>query len=167
MLKNGRLKKGATLMELTIVLAVLAIIATMVATFSVFFNQRTKATVKANDLMQDVVSIKAVMEAWASDMSKKDNVEFTCENDNIVLSASANDNDYSISLSNGVLSAELTNTTITSGLVVVNKLEFSFLNNQSPTQPQKLFICKAFYTLEAQEQYISFTINPFVGDLVA
>ena len=153
MIKKGRLKKGATLMELTIVLAVLAIIITMVTSFSVFFSQRTKASVKANDLLQDVVSIKAVMEAWVDDQTNN-NLDFLDENN------------YP-RLSNGVLSAELTNNTVTCGLVVVNKLVFSFLNNQSPTQPQKLFICKAFYTLEAQEQYISFTINPFVGDLVA
>ena len=149
-------------MEITVVLAVVAIIATMVATFSVFLSGRSKISIKTNDLMQDVVSIKAVMEAWTNDLSKEANIEFPDgENINIL---STTDNNYFVSLSNGVLSAKFKtdDKTLTQALVVVDKLVFNVLKNET----QKLFICKAFYTLENEEQYISFTINPFVGDAV-
>ena len=161
MFKKDARKKGATLMELTVVLAVLSIITTMVVTFSIFLGERTKATVKSNDLMQEIVSIKAVVENWTNDLSYNDAI-FSLENSSTMV-GEVNGAKYYLSLSDNRLSANLSNgENLYCSVTAFDALTFNIQENATQT----LFICKAFYTANDTVQYISFTVNPFVGDVV-
>ncbi len=163
MIKREKLKKGATLIEITIVLAVLAIVSTMVVSFSVFLSARVNTSVKANSLMQDVVSIKATLESWVEDLTNEE-ATFSCE-DSSTLKATANGNEYCIVLADNVLSATMpSGEDLSIKVEVVNALTFNVVENDNQTQT--LFICKAFYWADNKLQYFSFTVNPFVNDVV-
>ena len=161
MFKKDARKKGATLMELTVVLAVLSIITTMVVTFSIFLGERTKATVKSNDLMQEVVSIKAVVEKWVNDLSENDAI-FSIENSTTIV-AETDGSKYYLTLNGNLLSANLfNNENLFCTINAFDTLAFNIQKNSGQT----LFICRAFYSSENLVQYFSFTVNPFVGDVV-
>ena len=163
MIRKVERKKGATLIELTIVLAVLAIVSTMIVSFSVFLSARVDTSVKANSLMQDVVSIKATFESWVNDLTEEQ-ATFSCE-DASSLKATVNSSEYSITITDNVLSATMpSGEDITINLEVVNTLTFNVVENGSKTQT--LFICKAHYWADDKLQYFSFTVNPFVSDVV-
>ena len=162
-MKKGKLKKGATLIELSVVLAVLSIISTMVISFSIFFSERVKTTVKANNLMQDVVAVKAVMESWIDDLTEN-NATFSCEDTDKKLIGDINGTKYSIALSDDILVGTLsTGGQVSCRVEVIEDLRFSIASNNSGDQT--LYICKAFYQADNMVEYFSFTINPFVGDL--
>ncbi len=163
MIKKGKLKKGATLIELSVVLAVLSIISTMVISFSIFFSERVKTTVKANNLMQDVVAVKAVMESWIDDLTQN-NATFSCADNNNKLIGDINGTQYSIALENKLLSATLVSGgQISYRVEAISVLTFDVIKNSDQTQT--LYICKAFYQADNTVDYFSFTINPYVGDL--
>ncbi len=162
-MKKGKLKKGATLVELSVVLAVLSIIATMAVSFSIFFSQRVKTTVKANNLMQDVVAVKAVMESWVDDLTQN-GATFSCEDSNKLI-GNVNDNEYSISLLDDILVGTLTNGgQVSCRVEVIEALTFSIATNSKGDQT--LYICKAFYNADDIVEHFSFAINPYVGDLL-
>ena len=162
MIKRRKLKKGATLIELTVVLAVLAIVSTMIVSFSVFLSARVDTSVKANSLMQDVVSIKATFEGWVDELTEEQ-ATFSCENSS--LKATVNSSEYSIALTDNVLSATMpSGEDLTINITVIKELAFNVVENDSKTQT--LFICKAFYWADNKLQYFSFTVNPFVNDVV-
>lgn len=163
MIKKGSYKKGATLVELSVVLAVLSIISTMVISFTIFLSERTKTTVKVNNLMQDVVVIKTVVESWASDLSKS-NAQFGVEEDySTLVAVDSYGEKHQLSKTENNLSATLLNGEILSHeLSVVSELKFNVQSNGTQT----LFICRVFYLADNVVQTFSFTINPFVGDLV-
>lgn len=161
MIKKSGYKKGATLIELSVVLAVLSIITVMAVSFSIFFSERTKTSVKANDLMQEVASIKKVVENWTNDLSYNDAI-FSLENSSTMV-GEVNGAKYYLSLSDNRLSANLLNgESLSYSLIAFETLTFNIQENATQT----LFICKAFYTANDTVQYISFTVNPFVGDVV-
>ncbi len=162
MANKGKLKKGATLIELSVVLAVLSIISTMVVSFSIFLSERTKTTVKTNDLMQDVVYTKTITKSWVDSLTIN-NAHFSCQDGN--LSASIDQNEYLISLNDKSLSATMPNgQTLSIKLNVITEIKFNIITNAKGNQT--LYICKAFYHAENGVQYFSFAINPFVGDIV-
>ncbi len=163
MIKKGSYKKGATLIELSVVLAVLSIISTMVISFTIFLSERTKTTVKVNNLMQDVVVIKTAVESWASDLSKS-NAQFGVEEDySILVAVDSYGEKHQLAKTENNLSATLPNgETLSYKLSVVSELRFNVQSNGAQT----LFRCRVFYSADNVIQTFSFTINPFVGDLV-
>ena len=162
MTNKGKLKKGATLVELSVVIAVLSIISTMVVSFSIFLSERTKTTVKANDLMQDIVSTKTITKSWVENLTTLD-AEFYCQDG--VLSASIDQNEYLITLNDGTLSATMPNgQTLSVKLNVITEIRFNKQTNSSGSET--IYICKAFYQADNGVKYFAFAINPFVGDIV-
>ena len=64
MKKNAKNRRGFTLAELTIVLAVIAIVSTMVVSYVTIITQRNRAATERLNAMQDIQVIESMTEAW-------------------------------------------------------------------------------------------------------
>lgn len=63
---KGSSKKGSTLLELCIVMALIAILLTITGSFSVSINGFTAAAKKKNDVTQDYLLCKKYIESWVT-----------------------------------------------------------------------------------------------------
>lgn len=63
---NGSSKKGSTLLELCIVMALISILLAIIGSFSVSINGFTAAAKNKNDVTQDYLLCKKYIESWVS-----------------------------------------------------------------------------------------------------
>ena len=63
---NGSSKKGSTLLELCIVMALISILLAIIGRFAVSVNGFTAAAKKKNDVTQDYLLCKKYIESWVS-----------------------------------------------------------------------------------------------------
>ncbi len=63
---NGSSKKGSTLLELCIVMALISILLAIIGSFAVSVNGFTAAAKKKNDVTQDYLLCKKYIESWVS-----------------------------------------------------------------------------------------------------
>lgn len=63
---NGSSKKGSTLLELCIVMALISILLAIISSFSVSINGFTATAKKKNDVTQDYLLCKKYIESWVS-----------------------------------------------------------------------------------------------------
>lgn len=63
---NGFSKKGSTLLELCIVMALISILLAIIGSFSVSINGFTAAAKNKNDVTQDYLLCKKYIESWVS-----------------------------------------------------------------------------------------------------
>lgn len=63
---KGSSKKGSTLLELCIVMALISILLAIIGSFSVSINGFTAAAKKKNDVTQDYLLCKKYIESWVS-----------------------------------------------------------------------------------------------------
>jgi len=64
-----RSKKGFTILELCIVLAILSIISVLTVSFSLVSNKLTKSTTKKFALMQEIDIVQSFLDDWTGDMN--------------------------------------------------------------------------------------------------
>lgn len=121
----NRLKsRGSTLAELCIVMAVLAIISTMVASFTVLTQTRTAMISADRDYVDDVASLEVAFDAFLAKYDSKD-YTLTVSDDSASLIINAGDINTvtKLSLSNGKLTAEEASINMT--LSCVKSLKFT------------------------------------------
>ena len=66
------LKKGVTLFELTIVMALLAVVTVMVVSFSSLVRNNVQAITSENDVLSDFDKVKYVFDTWISTFDSED-----------------------------------------------------------------------------------------------
>ena len=69
MKKNAKNRRGFTIAELTIVLAVIAVVSTMVVSYVTIITQRNRAATERLNVMQDIQVIESMTEAWIEEIS--------------------------------------------------------------------------------------------------
>ena len=147
-------KKGATLVELSVVLAVVAIISTMVISFIVMLSGRADSTTQKVNLNQEIVMVEKTVETWV-DKLVKDGATFSQDG-----TALLDGNEYSFSVLEDSLSFSLPES---QSLSCPTQQIQQFVMTTKTNGNKTLFICKVFFYSGGQPDYITFTVYPFVG----
>lgn len=180
-------RKGTTLTEMVVILAVLAIISTVVVSFSLAVSRRVRVSSAKLEAMQDVEVIEALTESWinalreqgatfelkSTDGSEISNNDLT---DHAVLYASvpgATDaytlryNYATKTLEGNLPDGESKKIEYTSNLIT--KIEFTVKPGPVNSGSPGLFICKVEYTVplvgsDTDNKFdYTFCVNPRVG----
>ncbi len=157
---NG--KKGFTVLELSIVLAIVAIVSASVATFSVMFAKRVNSNNKKLSLMQDVVKAQSLIDSWVNEI-------YTLNGEIVVLDgqlvANVSGENYQLYLSNGMLVGKIPTGERSVELSIVSQIDFSVKEKSG----DKLYYCNLSYTFEKDSDQFKnyvFTVSPRVGDVI-
>ena len=140
-----RAKKGALLAEACVALAVVAIISTLVLSFTLLVNRRVIVSEAKTAFMEDVVLTKAVIEPWYAENKTADGLGFDEE------------------------SKTLTTGEVSVVLETVTKITFDVMKNGTDS----ILFVSMTYELPYQgdkkdmrPHYFTFCVNPHVGDTV-
>ena len=142
-------RKGFTLAELAVVLAVLAIVITMVASFDALMHQRRKVSQAKLDAMNDIKLAEALIENWFE----------TNEIQTINLTTATNTNEKELSFSDHILRAGDAKVTLEKVTNITFKFKFE-------SDGDKIYFCTIEYTLpgkDAPETY-TFCVDPSIGE---
>ena len=117
-------KKGFTIAELCVVLAIVAIVSAMVVSFSVLLSARTRESSARLDAMNDLQLVESATEGW---MSRMDRIVYS----NGALVGMVDDDQYTLSfVGDKTLTGTLPNDEeITVVLEQVSDISFKFLEN--------------------------------------
>ena len=145
-----RAKKGALLAEACVALAVVAVISTLVLSFTLVVNRRVIVSEAKTAFMEDVVLTKAVIEPWYADNHTQD--------------------DFSLDgLSFDEESKTLTTGEVSVVLETVTKITFDVMDNETDSI---LFVSMTYLLpyqgdkKDMRPHYFTFCVNPHVGDTV-
>ncbi len=89
-------KKGTTLVEIAVVLAVISIISTIVISFSLMVGRRVRVSRAKLEAMQDVKVIETIAEGWINVM-RENGATFTVENNMLKAEIPSNDDPFTLS----------------------------------------------------------------------
>lgn len=162
--ENG--KRGFTLIELSIVLALVAIISVMVVSFSLLASKRTKDSEKALNFMQDTTAVESVMEGWIDDMERA-GATFSIEQERLVATVSGEQ--FTPSIENEKLvvifsDGEKTEIDVTSFFTMTCDIK-------SNASGEQMFIFSLHYTEDeggvTSARQFKFVINSYVGNNVS
>lgn len=133
-------KKAFTLLELSIVIALVAIISVATVSLCTLVNNVTKANSKKLDFMQDVTLLESLISSWADNQTTVD-VSTLPNFENNVLKI--NENEYTFE--------------------TINDIDFTLKENGSDF----LIICSLAlngnYAADGSNTFV-FTVNPFIGE---
>lgn len=153
-------KRGATLAEMCVVLALVTIIGTMVTSFSVSVSRRTQLSAVRLEMTGDLDAVESIADSWLGQM-KLQNAELSVQGNDICAGL------YTLSFRNGVLRGTLPDgKSVTYRSAYVKKMTFSQVEGTT----SKLFFCTVTYDMsglsdDEAEQVQVFCINPRVGDI--
>lgn len=160
---NMRNKKGFTLAELSIVLALVAVISAVVVSFTVMMSERTKANQYKLNLIQELDFVETTIEGFVDSVGGA-NAVFD-DSSSGVLSADVGGNTHSIgfSVDSSVLTVsrpDISEYSIT--LETINGLSFKVVSSGN----ESLIICTATYFDNNALISQSFTVFSRVGQTV-
>ena len=152
MRKNS--KRGMTLVELSVVLAVVAIVATMVVSFVVMVSTRRRSAAERLEALSDIEIVENVTESWIEQNSTG---EIYVEESIL----SANGDASTLAFSDGVFYRNGT-------AVVLDRVTSVSFASMNGDNGEILYVCTVTYTLtgKGEEVYV-FCVNPHVGEGVA
>ena len=151
----GRGKKGFTLVELSVVLALIGILTAMIATFSVLMRNHAANTQADYEFLEDRSRIKTVIKDWVAENDVEGAV-FSVSSDG-ELSVSNAQNVSRVSFSNGVLS-----------LGEKNVASFNSVDDISFSSAGGLVKCVISYIdSDKREAEASFVFSLRVGDVAS
>lgn len=140
-MQASRKKRGFTLTELTVVLAVMAIVATLTVTFSSLISKRRAESHATLEAMQDIAVAEETVEAWI----KRNNVTAFTESDRLLAEGGA-----SIEVSEGKL--------VIGGETVYSFERVTSITFKSEeTNGNTIYYCSAAYTLPRSEEEMLYT----------
>jgi prepilin-type N-terminal cleavage/methylation domain-containing protein len=151
-------KKGMTLVELSVVLAVVAVISSMVISFSVLISRRSSAAGKRLDVMEDTAAIQTVVENWV-DGRLTDGVGFLVADGGLTAGEQTLTFDISTSTLKG---------TVPDGddfiyyAQAVKNVTFEVINSTLQENSDFIIFCTLSY---GDGEKFTFTVNPFIGDV--
>ena len=136
-LRSGKkLKKAFTLLEVSIVLALVAIISVVTVSLCVLFSRRTKDSANKLDIMQELILLRTVVSSWADEYSDQNIIDNFSFNDD-VLSYNGIDKTYSFN-------------------------QFYQINLElKENDGDKLYICRVI--CKNNEVHV-FTVNSYIGE---
>ncbi len=162
-MKREKGKKGFTLVELSVVIALVAIISAMVLSHVIMISNRTSTNAKKISLMQDVVKTEALVSSWLNDVYLLDG-ETTVLNGNV--KATISGEEYTLTLSDGKLKCKLPEGEKEATLEIASSITFHIEEKSG----EKLYFCTLSYALKkgdnaSLDKYV-FTVNPKIGETI-
>ncbi len=164
--KNGKRqgRKGISIAEMCVVLAVVAVVAVSVTSFTLLVSAQTKASVIKINAMDDLELAEKITEDWISKMLSSGAQTLTADGTKLI--AATGGQSYTLTVTEGQLAAQLPGEANPRlfPLKTVTQLRFELM-----TGPEsRLVICHAVYTLpnpggEDVEQHFVFTVCPRHG----
>lgn len=176
-------RKGTTLTEMVVILAVLAIISTVVVSFSLAVSRRVRVSSAKLEAMQDVEVIEALTESWIDALRAK-GAEFQCPTissddekrsgnpDHTKLQATVGNTTYELNYDSATKIFKGTlpdGKSISYTSEVITAIKFSTEPNKVNPGASGLFICTVEYTVPLagsdtdNEFEYTFCVNPRVG----
>jgi len=158
-------KRGFTLAELTIALAVLAIVVVVVSSFTAMIMANTASTTEKLSAINDISGIETVVENWIA-RNAKDGASFTVENGQIL--AKIGEETYDIVFANNKIISYYPEPEIDviHDTKTVKKITFDRVVKNG----DELFLCTIDYTLNFKkrvyEKQYTFCVNPYIGEIV-
>ena len=151
-MQKGR--RGVTLMELCIVIALVAILSTMVVSFSVLTNRRSRAAEARLSAMQEIAEIEVVVEAWFGRMNIG------------IAEAAPSEDKKSLTCVGGVLWFEDSRLTGTVTGESGYSLPVEYVTGVEFSQSGEVYFCRVMYEVSGEGESITFCVNPRVGETV-
>ena len=102
-----RIRKGSTLAEICVVLAVVSIVSTVVLSFCMMANRRSVASANRLRIMEERKMIETIVETWCESMAAAGKDISLVPDSNSPLIADAGGDQNIIALSDGVLTATM------------------------------------------------------------
>ena len=162
--KNAKIR-GMTLTELTVVLAVLAIVAALVSTYIVMLTQRLRTATATLNAMQDISVVTSITENFIDAVAKDEKTLGNPIDDGSALCNTEGEVTYSLSFSGGTITAVYPNLdeNITFHSDVIENISFY-------TDDGDLFFVTVTYKIptsktEFRTETFTFTVNSYVGEI--
>ncbi|MBR2938102.1 MAG: hypothetical protein IKB80_06410 [Oscillospiraceae bacterium] len=156
-------KKGMSIAEICIVLAVISIAGLMVTSFTVMVGTRSSVSAARLEVMQDLEMAETVLEGWVDNMTGQDAV-FVAEEGR--LKAVKDTVDYAVTLEDGLLMAPVpAGAPYRVALETVTAIAVEAKHNG----PDTIFFCTLTYTDPQggeEPQTYTFCINSRIGEKV-
>lgn len=175
MVKTAKVRKGVTIAEIMVALALVSIMITLVVSFVLSITRQTKANASNDAMRRDCILIESAAERWMNKISKAHSngeitfvMNDTAENEAEkckVTSIKDNDSEetYDIKFENNAIVGTLPNEeNIKFYTESVTEITFELLNNNS----ELLLICTVTCKYQEGDKTEEFKIcvNPHVGD---
>jgi len=170
---KNRKRRGITIAELCVVLAVIAIASTVVATFTVMVNARSAASVSKLNAQSDIKNCQIVLERWMDAMAQED-AYITADETGLYATHIPTPEDvriYRVHVQNEQLIAPLPDgESLSCNLLAVKEFRFSQLPEETVDR-NVLYFCTVVYSVQnpmGKEVTFedTFTIRPRVGQTV-
>ena len=158
-------RKGFTLSELCIVLALVAIVSTIVISFCLIMNKRSAISRARLDIVNEVNAVETLIEKWVDKMSEQGAVFGKAEDGSLL--ATVNNVDYKATFVNGELKASVPDGDNEMALATtrIESIAFGMVSKDGDT----MFFCTATALLpqvngEAKEEKYTFCVNSRIGE---
>ena len=162
---NVKRRRGFTLSELCIVLALVAIVGTIVTSFCLVIHRRSVISRARLDIVNEINVVETYVERWVDKMYEN-NAEFSINEG--VLTATIGTVDYKATFTDGVFNGEVpADETMTFNTMRIESLEFDCAENEGTGDT--IFFCTATALLpqvngeDKQEKY-TFCVNSRIGE---
>ena len=109
MSKRIKNRRGATLAEIMVSVALVSVMIVMALSFTQFITQRTKANAANDAVLQDRQKTESVLESWVDILVSQGAVFYVDEGDTGLLIASAGEEEYTLRFTPGRVNATLPN----------------------------------------------------------
>lgn len=160
MKQNVSKKKGVTLAEICVVLAIISICSVMVVSFSLMVNRRSAAAQARLAAMEDMTSLEIVVESWVERLTVA-GATFTGEPE--MLSATLQGVSYTCTFDGERLVGTLPDgTELTYLPETVTAISFTAAQKSADS----IFFCTVTYEINGEASPYTFCVNPYVGETV-
>ena len=166
MIRTGsKHRKGFTLSELCIVLALVAIVSTIVISFCLIMNKRSAISRARLDIVNEVNAVETLIEKWVDNMSEQGAVFSKTEDGSLL--ATVNNVDYGASFAKGEFKASVPDSANEMAFATtrIESIAFDLVSEDEDT----IFFCTATALLpqvngEAKEEKYTFCVNSRIGE---
>lgn len=160
MVKTSKVRKGVTIAETMVALALVSIMITLVVSFVLSITRQTKSNASNDAMRRDCILIESAAERW---MNKLVGQSISNSTDNKTLTATVEGETYTIKFENNAIVGTLPNEEdIKFYTESVTEITFELLENDS----ELLLICtvKCKYQEGDKTEEFKICVNPHLGD---
>jgi len=165
--RNKSNRKGMSISEMCVVLAVVAIAALAVVSFTTMVSARSMASAIKLQALDSVTRTRIVVEQWANAMERNNAEEFTVAPDGTALTAKIGGQEYTVTMSREHIAAQMPDgNELSLSVEQIEALEFDVMARAEDT----LVFCTVTYRASksaADNRSITFCINPHAGEILA
>ncbi len=163
MSKRIKNRRGATLAEIMVSVALVSVMIVMALSFTQFITQRTKANAANDAVLQDRQKTESVLESWVDILVSQGAVFSVDEGDTGLLIASAGEEEYTLRFTSGRVTATLPNDKeLNLHTETVTEINFDIMKNGDDFLLFCTVISENAYS--GGESSCTLCVNPRVGE---